>query len=463
MLLSRYKDIPVDRPVFKKKNSNPMLFLVEGYLAVIALGTILLSCPFSLQKDLSILDAFFTATSAVCVTGLSVIDIGTTFTHAGLWILAALIQIGGLGIMTFSTTILLLSGMKPGFNQQALFKSGFTTEGGIEPKKILTAVLPFTIVLEGLGMTALFTQFDHLPLNERILYSVFHAISAFCNAGFSPLPNSLMSYQFNPVVCLVVILLVLAGGIGFLSMSEIKNLFDFKTRTIQKISLHTKIALSATLIISLIEMFSVLAIEWHGAFDGQSWAEKLLSGAFVALSSRTAGFNTIDPLSLRETSTIIIIIAMFIGASPGSCGGGLKTTTAAVITLLGINRLLGRDKTQTMGRTIPEETVDKALRIFIVYAVLALVGTLTLLFTEYPAGAIGSTHSHFVFVFFEVASALSTCGLSLGLTPELTASGRIFICIFMFVGRMGALFLISAVVKKKDSGTWYAEEDIMVG
>ena len=286
-----------------------MLFLVEGYLAVIALGTILLSCPFSLQKDLSILDAFFTATSAVCVTGLSVIDIGTTFTHAGLWILAALIQIGGLGIMTFSTTILLLSGMKPGFNQQALFKSGFTTEGGIEPKKILTAVLPFTIVLEGLGMTALFTQFDHLPLNERILYSVFHAISAFCNAGFSPLPNSLMSYQFNPVVCLVVILLVLAGGIGFLSMSEIKNLFDFKTRTIQKISLHTKIALSATLIISLIEMFSVLVIEWHGAFDGQSWAEKLLSGAFVALSSRTAGFNTFDPLSLRETSTIIIIIA----------------------------------------------------------------------------------------------------------------------------------------------------------
>ena len=272
-----------------------------------------------------------------------------------------------------------------------------------------------------------------------------------------------MSYQFNPVVCLVVILLVLAGGIGFLSMSEIKNLFDFKTRTIQKISLHTKIALSATLIISLIEMLSVLLIEWNGAFDGQSWAEKLLSGAFVALSSRTAGFNTIDPLSLRETSTIIIIIAMFIGASPGSCGGGLKTTTAAVITLLGINRLLGRDKTQAMGRTIPEETVDKALRIFIVYAVLALVGTLTLLFTEYPAGAIGSTHSHFVFVFFEVASALSTCGLSLGLTPELTASGRIFICIFMFVGRMGALFLISAVVKKKDAGTWYAEEDIMVG
>ena len=172
MLLSRYKDIPVDRPVFKKKNSNPMLFLVKGYLAVIALGTILLSCPFSLQKDLSILDAFFTATSAVCVTGLSVIDIGTTFTHAGLWILAALIQIGGLGIMTFSTAILLLSGMKPGFNQQALFKSGFTTEGSIEPKKILSAVLPFTVVLEGLGMTALFTQFDHLPLNERILYSV---------------------------------------------------------------------------------------------------------------------------------------------------------------------------------------------------------------------------------------------------------------------------------------------------
>ncbi len=463
MLLSRYKDIPTARSVVKKKSSNPMLFLVEGYAVLIILGTILLKCPFSLQKDLSVIDAFFTATSAVCVTGLSVIDVGATFTHAGLWILAMLIQVGGLGIMTFSTAILLLSGMRPGFNQQAIFKSGFTTEGNIDPKKILAAVLPFTVVLEGLGATALFTQFENFPIDERILYSVFHAVSAFCNAGFSPFADSLMRFQFNPVVCPVIILLVLSGSLGFLSMSEIKNLFDFKTRTIQKISLHTKIALLATLVIVLVEMSSVLAIEWNGAFGDQNIAEKFLSAAFVSIASRTAGFNTIDPLSLRETSMIIVIVAMFIGASPGSCGGGLKTTTAAVIALLGFNRLLGRERTQVMGRTIPEETVDKAVRIFIVYVILALVGTLVLLFSEFPGAALGASESHFLRVFFEVVSALSTCGLSLGFSQELSAFGRVFICIFMFVGRMGALFLISAVVKKKEGSAWYAEEDIMVG
>lgn len=463
MLLSRYKDIPTARSVVKKKSSNPMLFLVEGYAVLIVLGTILLKCPFSLQKDLSVIDAFFTATSAVCVTGLSVIDVGATFTHAGLWILAMLIQVGGLGIMTFSTAILLLSGMRPGFNQQAIFKSGFTTEGNIDPKKILAAVLPFTVVLEGLGATALFTQFENFPIDERILYSVFHAVSAFCNAGFSPFADSLMRFQFNPVVCPVIILLVLLGSLGFLSMSEIKNLFDFKTRTIQKISLHTKIALLATLVIVLVEMSSVLAIEWNGAFGDQNIAEKFLSAAFVSIASRTAGFNTIDPLSLRETSMIIVIVAMFIGASPGSCGGGLKTTTAAVIALLGFNRLLGRERTQVMGRTIPEETVDKAVRIFIVYVILALVGTLVLLFSEFPGAALGASESHFLRVFFEVVSALSTCGLSLGFSQELSSFGRVFICIFMFVGRMGALFLISAVVKKKEGSAWYAEEDIMVG
>lgn len=283
-----YKDIPVASATTRKSASNPMLFLLEGYAFLIVLGTVLLKCPFSLQKDLSIIDAFFTATSAICVTGLSVIDIGTTFTHAGLWIIAALIQIGGLGIMTFSTAILLLSGMRPGFSQQAIFKSGFTTDGNIDPKKILAAVLPFTVVLEGLGATALFTQFESLPIDERILYSVFHAVSAFCNAGFSPFADSLMHFQSNPVVCPVIILLVLSGSLGFLSMSEIKNLFDFKNRIIQKISLHTKIALFATFAIVFVEMASVLAIEWNGAFGDQNIAEKILSAAFVSVASRTA-------------------------------------------------------------------------------------------------------------------------------------------------------------------------------
>ena len=463
MILSRYKDIPTAGTVVKKKSSNPMIFLIRGYLILIVLGTILLKCPFSLKQELSFVDAFFTATSAVCVTGLSVIDIGNVLSYTGLWILAALIQVGGLGIMTFSTAILLFSGIRPGFNQQALFKSGFTSQEDIEPKKILIAILPFTFVLEGLGTASLFTQFGDLPLDERILYAVFHSVSAFCNAGFSPFANSLTDYQFNPVVNTVIMLMVISGGVGFLAMSEIKNLFNFSTRAIQKISLHSKIVLLSTAIISLIELFSIFALEWNGAFSSLSFGQKLQSSAFIAFSSRTAGFNSFDMLSLRETSVIILIICMFIGASPGSCGGGIKTTTAAVIAILGINRLFGRDRTQILGRTIPEETVGKAIRVVIVYIILTFVGTLVLLLTEFPGTSVGSSPSHLLVVFFEVTSALSTCGLSLGLTPELSIFGRIFVCIFMFVGRMGALFLISAVIQKKEGGAWYAEEDIMVG
>lgn len=463
MLISRYKEVPLAKMLPKKKSTNPMLFLVESYIFLILVGTILLRCPFSLKAPIRWIDAFFTATSATCVTGLSVVDIGSVFSNTGLWIIAALIQIGGLGIMTFSTAILLLSGMRPGFNQQAMLKSNFTQEERIDPVKILLAVIPFTIILEGIGALVLFTQFDKFPLNDRILYSVFHSISAFCNAGFSPFHDSLMSYQFNPVVCFSICALVLAGGFGFLSLAEARIFFNFKTHTIRRISLHTKIAFFFTIIIIAVASIAILAIEWNGAFADESIPQKILSSCFMVISARTAGFNNINLLTLQETSLLLIIVTMFIGANPGSCGGGIKTTTAAVIALLGFNRLLGREKTQVLGRTIPEETVDKAVRIFIIYTIMIVIGTFLLLITEYAGVSYEMGSPHFLKVFFEVVSALTTCGLSLGLTPDLTFFGRIVICIIMFIGRMGALFLISAVAKKVEGGVWYAEEDIMVG
>ena len=204
--------------------------------------------------------------------------------------------------------------------------------------------------------------------------------------------------------------------------------------------------------------------EWGNTLDGLSLFDKFQTTFFMAFTSRTAGLNTVDVPSLCASSLFFFAIIMFIGANPGSCGGGIKVTTAAVIGLLGFNRLLGREKTQVMGRTIPETTVDKAVRIFVVAIVVIALATMTLLITEIPAGVgFNENGTPFLKVLFEVISAYSTCGLSMGLTGELSTIGKIVICCVMFIGRMGPLFLISAVAGQVKNTTWFAEEDIMVG
>jgi trk system potassium uptake protein TrkH len=210
-----------------------------------------------------------------------------------------------------------------------------------------------------------------------------------------------------------------------------------------------------------VSIVAFMITEWGNTLNGLSFFDKLQTTFFMAFTSRTAGLNTVDTPALCASSLFFFAIIMFIGANPGSCGGGIKVTTAAVIGLLGFNRLLGREKTQVMNRTIPETTVDKAVRIFVVAIVVVVVATLVLLETEAAGNSIEQVS--FLKVFFEVASAYSTCGLSMGLTPDLSIPCRIVICTVMFVGRMGPLFLISAVAKKQEQGMWYAEEDIMVG
>ncbi len=445
----------------KKKQGNPILMIVAGYLALITLGAILLSLPFAQRQPVGVLDAFFTAGSAVCVTGLSTIDISSSFTSFGNWVLVFLMQSGGLGIMTISTVIILLAGMHPGFNHQSALLANYTQEGNVDATRILKAVLPFTFILEAIGAVAYFTQFSGMGLYDRIFCSIFQAISSFCNVGFTLFPDSLVQFQLNPVVNLTTCVLALAGGFGFLAITEVRYMFDFKSRSIRKISLHTRIAISFTLIIVLTSILFFTFSEWNNTFANLNLGEKLESSTFMAFTSRTAGLNNVDTSMLSVGSLFFFVIIMLIGANPGSCGGGIKTTTTAVIFLLGFNRLLGRDKTQVMGRTIPEDTVDKAIRIFVVAIAMIVVATLILLQTE--AAGTSNAQGSFLKVFFEVVSAYSTCGLSMGLTPELSIPGKIVIFLVMFVGRMGPLFLISAVAKKQEMGMWYAEEDIMVG
>jgi trk system potassium uptake protein TrkH len=259
-------------------------------------------------------------------------------------------------------------------------------------------------------------------------------------------------------------ILALAGGFGFLAITELQYAIDFKKRQFRKISLHTRIATFCTFIIIFVSIVAFMLTEWSNTLEGLSFFDKLQSTTFMAFTSRTAGLNTVDTPSLCASSLFFFIIIMFIGANPGSCGGGIKVTTAAVISLLGFNRLLGREKTQVLGRTIPETTVDKAVRIFVVAIVVIALATMILLCTEIPSGVgFNENGTPFLKVLFEVISAYSTCGLSMGLTGELSTVGQIVICCVMFIGRMGPLFLISAVAGQVQNTTWYAEEDIMVG
>lgn len=467
MLRSKYQAFTdtTSENVFKaKKQANPLTLVVLGYLLIIAIGAVLLHLPVSTREPIDFLQALFTATSAVCVTGLSVIDISTTFTGFGNWVLVVLMQLGGLGIMTVSTVLILLAGMHPGFNHQSVLLSNFTQEGNVDAKRILMAVLPFTFILEAIGGVVYFTQFSGMEMYDRIFCAVFQAVSSFCNVGFTLFPDSLVQFQLNPVMNVTTCILALAGGFGFLAITELQYAFDFKLRKFRKISLHTRIATFCTLIIVVASIIAFMLTEWGNSLNGLSFFDKLQTTVFMAFTSRTAGLNTVDTPALCASSLFFFIIIMFIGANPGSCGGGIKVTTAAVIGLLGFNRLLGREKTQVLGRTIPETTVDKAVRIFVVAIVVIALATMVLLCTEIPAGVgFNENGTPFLKVLFEVVSAYSTCGLSMGLTGELSTVGRIVICCVMFIGRMGPLFLISAVAGRVQNTTWFAEEDIMVG
>ena len=451
--------------VFKaKKQANPITLVVLGYLMIIALGAVLLRLPLSTREPIDFLQALFTATSAVCVTGLSVIDISSTFTGFGYWVLIILMQLGGLGIMTVSTVLILLAGMHPGFNHQSVLLSSFTQEGNVDAKRILMAVIPFTFILEAIGGVVYFTQFSNMETYDRFFCSLFQAVSSFCNVGFTLFPDSLEQFQLNPVMNITTCILALAGGFGFLAITELQYIFDFKNKKFRRLSLHTRIATFGTLIVIAASIIVFTITEWNNSLDGLSFFNKMQSTFFMAFTSRTAGLNTVDIPGLCASSLFFFVIIMFIGANPGSCGGGIKVTTAAVISLLGFNRLLGREKTQVLGRTIPETTVDKAVRIFVVAIVVIGLATMVLLCTEIPSGiGFNENGTPFLKVLFEVVSAYSTCGLSMGLTGELSTVGQIVICCVMFIGRMGPLFLISAVAGQVQNTTWFAEEDIMVG
>jgi trk system potassium uptake protein TrkH len=433
---------------------SPPKILVGGFAAVILIGAGLLCFPFASASGQAtgFLTALFTATTAVCVTGLVVVDTGTYWSFGGQLIILVLIQTGGLGFMTMATLFFLLMSKRIGLRERMLIRDSLNQLNVAGVVKLVRAVLIFTFATEGIFALALSWRWFYDVGWPRCLWlGLFHAISAFNNAGFDLFGNfqSLTSYVSDPVVVFSVTTLIILGGIGF---SVVVNIAKWREK---RLSLHSRLALAITTLLICSSFFLFLVLEWSNSLHPLSLPGKFLAAYFQSVTPRTAGFNTVDIGGLRSATQFLLIILMFIGASPGSTGGGIKTTTFGLLVIAAWSLFRGKEETEVLHRRILSVQVYKALAVLLLAMSLVTGSVLVLNVTE---------KADFLTIVFETVSAFGTVGLSMGLTPDLTPLGRILIIFTMFFGRLGPLTLIFAIVQqKKKILVRYPEEKILIG
>lgn len=442
-----------------KEITLPERLVTGTFLLAISLGTLFLKMPFSSTTGhISLIDALFTATSATCVTGLTVLDTGKDFTLIGQIIILCLIQIGGLGTLTFSILLFqFLKGNMP-WSAKLAFESTFTFNPLRDFYSYAKRIVVIAIVIELLGMLSLWLYWkDNFGQFLSFFLALFHSISAFCNAGFSPFSDSLARFRGDIFVNVTVCVLIILGGIGFLVIEDLMKFL----RKRQKLTLHSKLVLVTTFWL-IIGGAALLWLSEHGhALKGLGLKEKVMIVLFHSISARTAGFSTFDLASFRDASLYVLVFLMFVGASPGSCGGGIKTTNLALLWVLVYNRLKGRVETVVWRRTVPSETVGRSLSITIGSS-LFLALFLGLVLFSLPPGLEREGWS-FIRVLFELTSAFGTVGLSVGLSPKLSDFHKLLFVIIMFIGRVGLLTATFSLARKKVEPLFrYAEENIMV-
>lgn len=438
---------------------------VLGFAALILVGAALLMLPAaSAGPPVSATDALFTATSAACVTGLIVLDTGSDFTGFGQGVILCLIQTGGLGIMTLSILFLVVAGARPGLMERMVIRQNFSPSDQVNPVDILRVVLILTLGIEAVGAALLFPVFLRDFSAPMALYQAgFHAVSAFCNAGFSLFSDSLSGYRDDPVVNLVVCGLIVSGGIGFLVLLEIGKALRRKRRRWERLSLHAKMSIAATAFLLVGAFVLVLLLEWRHTLAGLPLHRKLLAAAFQAVTPRTAGFNTLPVGELANETLFLFVLLMFVGGSPGSCAGGIKTTTLTCLAFLGFSRMRGHERPRLFRRTIPESTVWRALQVGLTSGLVVVAGVMLILITERGDLPVAESRSQFPALLFEVVSAFGTVGLSTGVTPSLSVGGKLVITALMFIGRLGPLVLGMAISRHSAPRAAYAEENLMIG
>jgi len=456
------------RTLKRIKNLSPAQALVFYYAAAILLGAGLLATPWAAHGEpLSLLDALFTATSAQCVTGLIVVDTGARLTLFGQGVVLILIQIGGLGIMTFSVYLFIY--LKVGVSSRGrwLIHETLLHTPLSSWRELIKGIFVMTLVIEAAG--AVLLSFAFVPVLgfwEGIYSALFHSVSAFCNAGFSLFPDSLIGFRDNPLVNLTVMALIILGGIGFLVIRELLQVGMVRTKNRSKkpkLSLHTKIVLVAS---SFLIVYGAVLIGWlenANSLTDMPLIEGFWTALFQSVSARTAGFNTIDLNAFRAPTVFLIIFLMFVGASPGSAGGGVKTTSMALFFAIFYSRLRGSRHTSLFRRTIPEEVITKALALVLLAIILIALALFGLMIVQSPDLA-HENPREFLGYTFEAFSAFGTVGLSLGATAKLNPPGKAIIILLMFVGRVGLLTMAFAIAgRTRRFARHYAEENIMIG
>jgi trk system potassium uptake protein TrkH len=423
----------------RRKWTRPEALLPAAFLLAILAGTGALLLPGMAPGGVGPLEAFFTSTSAVCVTGLSVIDTGTAFTFRGQCVIAALIQLGGLGIMTFSVLVMVMVGRRLSLDSETAAKEAFTPVARWRVGRLLLSVVGVTVAMEGAGFLVLRQSLDDWS-------AAFHAISAFCNAGFSLFPDSLQ--RQGPGVVLPVLLLFVAGGLGFTTLLELFGALRGRRGAGRRFSLHTRMVLGTSAILWGSGTLLLLLTEGGRPADA----------VFMSASARTSGFDTTPVGEMMGGSLLVLIFLMFVGASPGSTGGGIKTTTFALALALVTTFLRGRERVTIQGRQVPRALLRRMFAVLACSLVTVFLGTFVLgLFEPGPAGGM-------LALAFEVVSAFGTVGFSTGITAELSAASKGLLCFVMFVGRIGSLSLFVLLMRDAPpSHVRYPEERVMVG
>ena len=460
---------------FKYKVVNPAQLFVGSFFIIILMGSLLLMLPNATRGEISYVDALFTATSAVCVTGLAVVDTGGVFTLIGQTIILFLIQTGGLGIMTFASYFSYFFRSGSSYENQMYMGEMTNVDKLDEVFSVLKKIITVTFTIEAIGAVMLFFSITDSAVHgfgHRIYFSVFHAVSAFCNAGFSPLKNSLFeaTFRFNYLFQLIIALLIIFGGLGFPIIFNSWKFFVYKIgntfkRLLKKrektylpwvLNLNSKVIISTTAILLISGTIFVLIFEYNNTLtEHHSFFGKFIVSFFGSVTTRTAGFNSIDTGAMTLPTTLIFILLMWIGASPASTGGGIKTSTIAVAFLNVVSIAKGKKNLEIFGREISGVSINKSFAIILLSVVVIFTSTLGV--------AMFDADKNLLSIVFEVVSAYATVGLSRGITGSLTDASKIIVLITMFLGRVGMITFLMAIIKKTNNTKYrYPTEDLLI-
>ena len=443
----------------KNKSFSPYMTILLSFMVVTILGGILLSLPISMRygKSVKLIDGFFIATSAICVTGLSSIDIGSVYNIFGQMVILVLIQLGGLGVITFTSVIIIMISKKIGYYTKKIVQEDINIDTTFKIEEYVKKVILSVIVIEFIGTVILFFEFiKKFGFLKAVYYSFSYSVSAFCNAGFSLFSDNLYGFKNSFIINMTIPLLIFLGGIGF---STILNCYNVLRKKEKRLTSTTKLSIKISIFLVIIGMVAMFILEYSNksTIGNLSFGQKLEASFFQSVTTRTAGFNTISILGLKRSTSLLFVILMFIGASPGSTGGGIKTTTIGLIILGTLATLKNKDTIEYDKRSVSWRIYSKAITVLFISLIYTTICVFLLILFE--------RNKNLLDLVFEVFSAFGTVGLSRNLTPSLTDISKFILIVTMFVGRVGPLTIALALSKSnlKKGRYTYPQENILIG